>query len=179
MWLIAAAILYTQIKRVQLLKRHRSYLNLGNYGIREAFVAAALVALTTTHLVWLAFYVWQHQAAYHYLYEGTMSVYWGAALVSQSGFFGANSSRTAKASCDSVCTMQAVVWQGRQHSVSVHLKFLLWPAVIVYIWALYTSTRIYLAHWDVSSRLERIMLLAAGSFQTLLSITAAFTETFK
>ena len=108
-----------------------------------------------------------------------MSVYWGAALVSQSGFFGANSSRTAKASCDSVCTMQAVVWQGRQHSVSVHLKFLLWPAVIVYIWALYTSTRIYLDHWDVSSRLERIMLLAAGSFQTLLSITAAFTETFK
>ncbi|DBB08612.1 TPA: hypothetical protein ACH3X3_008741 [Trebouxia sp. C0006] len=153
MWLIAAALLYTQIKRVQLLKRHRSYLNLGNYGIREAFVAAALVALTVSHVAWLAFYIWQRQAAYHYLCEATMALYWGAAL--------------------------AVVWQGRQHSVSVHLKFLLWPAAIVYTWVLYTSTRIYLEHWDVASPLERNFLLATACFQTVLGTAAAVTETAK
>ena len=81
LWIIAAAVLYTQIKRLQLLRRHRSYLGLGSYGVREAFVAAALVALTVSHAGWLVFYVWQHQAAFHYLYESTMLLYWGAALV--------------------------------------------------------------------------------------------------
>jgi len=75
--------------------------------------------------------------------------------------------------------MQAVVWQGRQQSVSVHLKFLLWPAAIVYIWVLYTSTRIYLEHWDVASPLERIFLLATACFQTVLGTAAAVAETVK
>lgn len=75
--------------------------------------------------------------------------------------------------------MQAVVWQGRQHSVSVHLKFLLWPAAFVYVWALYTSVHIYLEHWDVDSSLERILLLATACFQTLFGTAAAITETIK
>ena len=81
MLLIAAAVLYVQFNRIRLLKRHRSYLNLGNYGILEAFVAAALVALTVSHTGWLIFYIVQHQAAYHYLYEAIMILCWGAALV--------------------------------------------------------------------------------------------------
>ncbi len=178
MWLIAAALLYTQIKRVQLLKRHRSYLNLGNYGIREAFVAAALVALTVSHVGWLAFYIWQHQAAYHYLYEATMALYWGTALVGLAAAFACKVVLICCALRNGNLT-QAVVWQGRQHSVSVHLKFLLWPAAIVYIWVLYTSTRIYLEHWDVASHLERIFLLATACFQTVLGTAAAVTETVK
>ena len=83
MWIVAAAVLYTQIKRIQLLKRHRSYLSPSQYGVRQAFVSAALVALTVSHIGWLAFYIWQHQAAFHYLYESTMVVYWLAALVGQ------------------------------------------------------------------------------------------------
>lgn len=79
--LIAAIVLYVQLNRVRLLKRHRSYLGLGNYGIIEAFVAAVLVALTVSHTGWLIFYIAQHQAAYHYLYEAVMAIYWAAALV--------------------------------------------------------------------------------------------------
>ena len=80
--LIAAAVLYVQLNRIRLLKRHRAYLNLRNYGIIEAFVAAALVALAVSHSGWLVYYIIQHQAAYHYLYESTMALYWGLALVS-------------------------------------------------------------------------------------------------
>ncbi|KAL3160766.1 hypothetical protein ABBQ38_009179 [Trebouxia sp. C0009 RCD-2024] len=153
MLLIAATVLYVQFNRVRLLKRHRSYLGLGNYGILEAFVAAVLVALTVSHVGWLIFYLVQRQAAYHYLYEAVMATYWAAAL--------------------------AVVWQGRQHSVSVHLKFLIWPAAIVYIWALYTAVQIYLGKWDVQSSFERIVLLATTCFQALLASSAAVTETLK
>ena len=81
MLLIAAIVLYVQMNRVRLLKRHRSYLGLGNYGIIEAFVAAVLVALTVSHTGWLIFYLVQRQAAYHYLYEAVMAMYWAAALV--------------------------------------------------------------------------------------------------
>ena len=81
MLLIAAVVLYVQLNRVRLLKRHRSYLGLGNYGIIEAFVAAVLVALTVSHTGWLIFYIVQRQAAYHYLYEAVMATYWAAALV--------------------------------------------------------------------------------------------------
>ena len=81
MLLIAAVVLYVQLNRVRLLKRHRSYLGLGNYGIIEAFVAAVLVALTVSHAGWLVFYIVQRQAAYHYLYEAVMALCWAAALV--------------------------------------------------------------------------------------------------
>lgn len=81
MLLIAVTVLYIQLNRVRLLTRHRSYLGLGNYGILEAFVAAVLVALTVSHVGWLIFYLVQHQAAYHYLYETVMALYWAAALV--------------------------------------------------------------------------------------------------
>lgn len=81
MLLIAAVVLYVQLNRVRLLRRHRSYLGLRNYGILEAFVAAVLVALTVSHVGWLIFYLVQHQAAYHYLYEAVMATYWAAALV--------------------------------------------------------------------------------------------------
>lgn len=81
MLLIAAIVLYVQLNRVRLLTRHRSYLGLGNYGIIEAFVAAVLVALAVSHTGWLIFYIVQHQAAYHYLYEAVMAMYWAAALV--------------------------------------------------------------------------------------------------
>lgn len=178
MLLIAATVLYVQFNRVRLLKRHRSYLGLGNYGILEAFVAAVLVALTVSHVGWLIFYLVQRQAAYHYLYEAVMATYWAAALVR---------SNLPLLAAPHLCplqqhiarAMQAVVWQGRQHSVSVHLKFLIWPAAIVYIWALYTAVQIYLGKWDVQSSFERIVLLATTCFQALLASSAAVTETLK
>ena len=185
MLLIAAAVLYIQLNRVRLLKRHRSYLGLGNYGIIEAFVAAVLVALTVSHIGWLIFYTIQRQAAYHYLYESAMATYWAAALVRDIKLLlsvphaGASTTSVSLGPPDALCTLQAVVWQGRQNFVSVHLKFLIWPAAIVYIWALYTSVQIYLGHWDVSSPLERILLLATACFQTLLAASAAVTETVK
>ena len=86
MLLIAAVVLYVQLNRVRLLKRHRSYLGLGNYGIIEAFVAAVLVALTVSHTGWLVFYIVQRHAAYHYLYEAVMATYWAAALVRRPPF---------------------------------------------------------------------------------------------
>lgn len=74
---------------------------------------------------------------------------------------------------------QAVLWQGRKHTVSVHLKFLLWPAAFVYLWAVYTYTRIYIEHWDVHQPKLRIALLATASFQALLILVAAVIETVK
>ena len=79
----------------------------------------------------------------------------------------------------SLINLQTVVWQGRQQSVSIHLKFLRWPAAVVYSWALYTTVRIYLEHWDVSNPLERTVLLATGCFQFALTAAAAVTETIK
>lgn len=178
MLLIAAVVLYVQLNRVRLLKRHRSYLGLGNYGIIEAFVAAVLVALTVSHTGWLVFYIVQRHAAYHYLYEAVMATYWAAALVRRLLFLLFTSHPTASTTTH-LRSLQAVVWQGRQTSVSVHLKFLIWPAAVVYIWALYTSVQIYLGHWDIPSPLERILLLATCCFQALLAISAGVTETLK
>lgn len=178
MLLVAAIVLYVQLNRVRLLKRHRSYLGLGNYGIIEAFVAAVLVALTVSHTGWLIFYAVQHQAAYHYLYEAVMATYWAAALVRCLLSLLSTPHRGALHH-NTLCALQAVVWQGRQNSVSVHLKFLIWPAAVVYIWALYTAVQIYLGHWDVQSPLERILLIATACFQALLATSAAVMETLK
>ena len=179
MLLIAATVLYIQLNRVRLLKRHRSYLGLRNYGILEAFVAAVLVALTVSHVGWLIFYIVQHQAAYHYLYEAVMALYWAAALVRPKLTSAVCTTPVSLQQHLTLRAMQAVVWQGRQHSVSVHLKFLLWPAAIVYLWALYTAIQIYLGKWDVQNSYERILLLATTCFQALLASSAAVTETLK
>lgn len=80
--LISAGVLYTQQKRVTLLTRHRSYLNLGHYGLREATVAATLFAVAVSHSVWLVHYLVQRQAAFHYLFEASLALNWCAALVS-------------------------------------------------------------------------------------------------
>ena len=74
---------------------------------------------------------------------------------------------------------QAVLWQGRKHTVSIHLKFLLWPATFVYLWAVYTYTRIYKEHWDVAQPKLRIALLATACFQACLTFLTATVETFK
>lgn len=84
--LVSAAVLYAQQKRVKLLRSHRSYLSLNHYGLREAFVAASLLAIAVSHSVWLVHYLVQHKAAFHYLYESGFAAVWCAALVSSMGF---------------------------------------------------------------------------------------------
>lgn len=80
--LVSGAVLYTQYKRVKLLRRHRSYLGLGSFGFREATVSASVLTLAVSHTVWLVHYIVQHQAAFHFLYEAVFAVTWCAALVS-------------------------------------------------------------------------------------------------
>lgn len=80
--LVSTVVLYAQLKRVKLLKHHRSYLGLGDSGLREATVAALVFAVAVSHIVWLVHYSVQRKAAFHYLYETALALNWCAALVS-------------------------------------------------------------------------------------------------
>lgn len=179
--LVSAAVLYAQQKRVKLLKPHRSYLGLGESGLREATVAALVFAVAVSHSVWLVHYLVQRKAAFHYLYETALALNWCAALVSSVTSLLARNAQTwcQVYVCKLLCNLQAVLWQGKKHTVSVHLKFLLWPALFVYLWAVYTYTRIYLEHWDVDQPKLRIALLATAAFQACLTLVAAVIETVK
>lgn len=67
---------------------------------------------------------------------------------------------------------------GHSRGVMVHLKVLLWPALVLYCWEVYTCILMVIAGWGVDRTLA-IALLVTASIQAAAVLAAAVSESLK
>ena len=67
---------------------------------------------------------------------------------------------------------------GHRRGVMVNLKVLLWPALVLYCWEVYTCALMAAAGWGVGRPLA-ITLLVTASIQAAAVLAAAVSESLK
>lgn len=71
-----------------------------------------------------------------------------------------------------------MLWVGHRQGVVLHMKLLMWPALVFYCWELYTCVLMTAGGWGFGHALS-VTLLASAAVQTAAVCAAAVAESLR
>lgn len=190
---LAAIVIGTQYRTMRLLSR-RGYLGKQTWTAASTVSACSIALLAATHAVSLVFSAVSlarkaNGAPYNIFYEAAQFLIWTAALVRPS-WSGHVCSPFPGALCcvpgscaapELICaclSMQGMLGLAHQQGVMLHFKLLMWPALVLAAWELYTCLLMAVNGWGFGGGLS-VMLLVTASIQAAALLAATISESLK
>ncbi|KAK9823014.1 hypothetical protein WJX81_007044 [Elliptochloris bilobata] len=146
--LLAATVLVTQLRRLAVLAR-RPYLDTKHIGAADILACVCYAALALSHAGWLVYWLVVRGAPFEVFFEACLLAVWLAA--------------------------EAVAAVGCMRHVTLQLKLLTWPALVVYAWAVYTHALMLAERWGERPHVARA-LVVSSALQLAVLVCAAVAE---